>query len=106
MRRRDKILHEISLLVKQMFGNGGGNVYLYGSQARGDARSQSDWDLLVITDDDYSADDEFTQFSFPFMEIGWRLGAQITPLHYTRSQWDAQRNTIFYHNVTADAILL
>lgn len=108
MKKKEKILREISRLAKQMFGNGGGSVYLYGSQARDEATMQSDWDLLVITDDHLSPHDgdEFMQFSFPFMEMGWKLGAQITPIHYSRSQWDAQRDTLFYHNVITEGIRL
>lgn len=34
------------------------------------------------------------------------MNEQITPLLYTRSEWDAERNTAFYLNVQKDAILL
>ncbi len=109
MKRKDKIIREISRVAKKLFGDGGGQVYLYGSQARNDASPQSDWDLLVLTDDSKEMDsdeDRFVKFAFPFAEIGWRLGAQITPIHYTRSEWEAQRNTLFFINVTSEAILL
>lgn len=108
MKKKEEILRELSRIARQMFGNGGGSVYLYGSQARGEATRKSDWDLLVITDDPLSAvkGDDFLQFSFPFIELGWQYGAQITPIHYSRSQWNAQRDTLFYHNVVADAIRL
>jgi len=103
---RDTIINEISALAGKMFSNGNGEVYLYGSRARQDAAPTSDWDILVITDDSMASDDDFMQFAFPFAEIGWRHGQQITPLHYTRSQWEAEKNTVFYHNVTHDAIRL
>lgn len=103
---REKILHAISQLAGQMFGKGGGNVFLYGSQARNDAGPDSDWDLLVIIDDSVADADAFNRYAFPFAEIGWHFNAQITPIHYTRSQWEAQRNTLFYHNVSAQAIRL
>jgi len=106
MKKKDIIIQEISRLARQMFGDGTGHVYLYGSQARGDANARSDWDLLIITDDATHADDEFLQFAFPFAEIGWHFGAQITPIHFTRSQWEAQKDTPFYINVTSDAIRL
>lgn len=109
MKKKDRIIREISRLAKQMFGNGGGRVYLYGSQARNDAGPQSDWDLLVVTDDpDATANDEdnFMRFAFPFAEIGWHLGAQITPIHFTRSEWEAQQGTSFFINVTSEAIRL
>lgn len=103
---RNTILNEITILARQMFGKGNGAVYLYGSRARQDAKSTSDWDILIITDDSIATDDDFMQFAFPFAEIGWRHGQQITPLHYTSSQWEAEKNTAFYHNVNRDAIRL
>ena len=106
MTKRDKIFNAISALARQMFGNGGGRVFLYGSQARNDAGPKSDWDLLIITDDSVVTADNYLSFAFPFAEIGWYLDAQITPLHFSQSQWDAQRDTNFYQNVTAEAIRL
>lgn len=109
MKKKDRILREISRVARQVFGDGSGYVYLYGSQARNEGQPNSDWDLLIITDDNAaSADDNdaFRRYAFPFAELGWHLGAQITPIHYSRSQWEAQRNTVFFHNVTAEAIRL
>lgn len=107
MRLKDKIIHEISRVARQLFDNQEGHVYLYGSQARNEATSDSDWDLLVITDDDSAGQcDYFTRYAFPFAEIGWRFGTQITPIHFTRSEWEAQRNTAFFLNVTSEAIKL
>ncbi len=104
--KKDIILREMSDLARLMFSNGDGSVYLYGSQARGDSSPHSDWDILVITDDSIATDDDFMHFAFPYAEIGWRHGEQITPLHYTRSQWDAQKGTAFYSNVISEAIRL
>ncbi len=104
--RRNVIIKEISRLAGQMFSTGTGTVYLYGSQARGDSSPHSDWDILIVTDDSIATDDDFRYFAFPFAEIGWRYGEQITPLHYTKSQWDAEKDTAFYSSVLADAIKL
>lgn len=106
MTKKEIILQELSRITHIMFGNGGGSVYLYGSQARGDENIHSDWDILVITDDSHSSSDDFARYAFPYAELGWKFGEQITPLHYTRSQWEAQRGTPFYINVNTEAILL
>lgn len=67
-----------------MFSDGIGEVYLYGSRATGTAREDSDWNLLIVTDDTRSTSDNFLSFAMPFAEIGWQYGEQITPIHYTR----------------------
>lgn len=106
MKKKDVILKELSRVASLMFGHGEGSAYLFGSRARGDESRYSDWDILVITEDRYSSADDFGKYAFPYAEIGWKYGEQITPLHYTRSQWEAMRNTQFYHNVNAEAIRL
>ncbi len=106
MTRHNRILNEIRELAHKIFANLPVSVFLYGSRARGDSGPNSDWDLLIVTDDTMSAIDAFEKFAYPFTEIGWRLGEQITPLLYTKSEWDAERNTAFYINVNNEAILL
>lgn len=108
MKKKDKILREISRVANEVLGDANGRVYLYGSQARNEAGPRSDWDILIITDDNASAttDDTFRRYVFPFAEIGWHLDAQITPIHFTRSQWEAQRGTPFFLNVTSEAVRL
>ncbi len=100
------ILNEIRGLANKMFGDGRAFVYLYGSRARSNATNDSDWDLLIVTDDAISSKDDFERFAFPFAEIGWKYGEQITPLLYTRSQWEAERGTAFHQNVESEAILI
>lgn len=106
MTRHNRILGEIKRLAHKLFANLPASVYLYGSRARGDAGCNSDWDILIVTDDSISGHDAFEKFAYPFTEIGWRLGEQITPILYTRSEWNAERDTAFYLNVQSDAILL
>lgn len=106
MTRNNKILDEIRKLSQRLFANLPASVYLYGSRARGDSDAYSDWDILIVADDSIFTKDAFEKFAYPFTEIGWRLGEQITPLLYAKSEWDAERNTAFYLNVNNDAIRL
>ncbi len=106
MTHHNRILREIRKLAKQLFANLPASVYLYGSRARGDYDTDSDWDILIVTDDSLSTKDAFEKFAYPFTEIGWRLGEQITPLLYSRSEWNAERDTAFYLNVQNDGIIL
>lgn len=106
MTHHNKIIEELKGLVHQLFANLPASVYLYGSRARGDSHKNSDWDILIVTDDSMGKKGAYERFAYPFTEIGWQLGEQITPLLYTRSEWEAERNTAFYLNVQNDAILL
>lgn len=104
---QDRVLGEIKRLADHLFANLPASVYLYGSRARGDATAYSDWDLLIVTDDSLSSThDAFEKYAYPFIETGWRLGANIIPLIYTGSEWKAESGTAFYLNVTNEAIRL
>lgn len=106
MEKHEDILRQLSSLAHRMFADGRGEVFLYGSRAQGTAKPHSDWDVLIVTDDILSTSDDFEAYALPFAEIGWRYGEQITPLHYTHSQWDAESSTAFYHNVISTRIRL
>jgi predicted nucleotidyltransferase len=43
--------------IKQVLGSDLKSVFLYGSQARGDSTPQSDWDVLVILQDNAESED-------------------------------------------------
>lgn len=79
---------------------------LYGSQARGDARRDSDWDILIVLDKDQLLPDDYDTVTYPLTKLGWDIGAEINPIMYTKKEWEASRITPFYHNVIKDAIAL
>ena len=84
----------------------GGQALLYGSQARGDARRDSDWDILIILDKEKLLPSDYDTVTYPLTKLGWDIGAEINPVMYTRKEWEASSFTPFYDNVQRDSILL
>ena len=84
----------------------GSHLWLYGSRARGDYRADSDWDLMVLVDKEKQQMQDFDQYAYPFIEMGWKIGEMINPILYTRKEWQDRQFTPFYHNVEDDKIVL
>jgi predicted nucleotidyltransferase len=97
-----QILEQIKLLKRQLIPND--RLILFGSQARGDARPDSDWDLLVLLDKPSlaSSDDDF--YGYPFAEIGWAYGVYLSAKVFARPEWEKQRASLFYKNVEQEGI--
>ncbi len=83
-----------------------GQLWLFGSRARGDNRENSDWDLLLLVNKDKLTQQDYDTLSYPFTELGWTLNEQINPILYTYRNWQNNSFTPFYHNVIKDGIKL
>lgn len=84
----------------------GAKVILFGSRARNDARSDSDWDILILVDKNKLDPDDFDRISYPLYELGWKINEMINPKLYTINDWLKRSFTPFYKNVEKEGIVL
>ena len=103
--RRQKIIQAIGQKAKEIMPKGS-EVILFGSQARGDARPDSDWDVLVLLDKDKVTSDDMDEYSYPLREVGWDLNECINALLFTKKEWHQNIASPFYENVIHDGIRL
>ena len=104
MDKRDIIVRIADLGRKILPANG--QLWLYGSQARGDSHAASDWDLLVLIDKQKQDFEDFDNYSYPFIELGASLGVPISAHLYTNAEWRRMSFTPFFHNVEHDRKVL
>ncbi|HAQ20884.1 MAG TPA: nucleotidyltransferase domain-containing protein [Prolixibacteraceae bacterium] len=101
---REEILKAIKKTLKSISPEA--RVILFGSQARGNANPDSDWDILVILDKPKIESSDFDNISFPLYELGWNIGEHFSAKLYTRSDWQKRSFTPFYKNVEKEGILI
>ena len=83
-----------------------GRAILFGSRARGDARNDSDWDVLILLDKDRITAADMDEISYPIRELGWQIDEIINPIMYTAKEWNAKSFTPFYKNVMREGVAL
>jgi predicted nucleotidyltransferase len=101
---KQELLQSIKGLLLSVSPNG--KVILFGSRARGDARADSDWDLLILLDKQNIEPSDFDNISYPLFELGWHEGEQFSPKLYTVNEWMKRSFTPFYKNIEQEGIVL
>lgn len=101
--KRPEIVSQISKVMHQQHPDV--QVILYGSEARGDARPDSDIDLLVLVDKDNINLDEQLAIGRPLYDIELDTGVIISSFFDTVKNWNS-RVTEFTENVNREGIRL
>ena len=104
-RDRQMIADGIDLILRNAAPRQG-RVILFGSRARGDARSDSDWDVLILLDKERITDADMDEISYPIRALGWQMDKMINPIMFTTKEWDAKSFTPFYKNVMEEGVAL
>ena len=82
-------------------------IILFGSEARGDARPDSDIDLLVLLSGDKKSVDRELEISGQAMLLEIETGVNISPKIYLKKDWENRPFvTPFYLNVMREGIAL
>lgn len=104
MRRTDvveqikKVVHEVAPTAKAI---------LFGSKARGDARPDSDIDLLILMDGDKLSLESEEAVTLPLYELELKTGIAINPIVMLKKLWDNRPfKTPFYVNVVNEGVVL
>jgi predicted nucleotidyltransferase len=79
-------------------------VILFGSRARGEARPDSDWDILILVDDEATFERE-RYFRHQLFNLELTLGEAFSVFIFNKSDWNLKyRNTDFYRNVINEGL--
>ena len=104
MRRAD-VVDQIRIIMKRVAPTA--KTILFGSEARGDARSDSDIDLLILVDGDKMTMAQEEAITLPLYELELKSGISISPIVLLRKVWENRPvKTPFYANVMNEGIVL
>lgn len=82
-------------------------IYLYGSRSRGDFRTDSDWDVLVISPKEDITFEYEMKLREPIVDLELEFGEVISLLVYSKNDWVHNKHTSpLFHNVLNDGFLL
>lgn len=103
MSKKEFIPGKIKDAVSQIYPHS--EIYLYGSRARGHARKQSDWDVLILLDlPDVNFELE-KSFIDTLYEIEIETGEVISPMVYSKNEWYMKHSyTSLYENISREGI--
>lgn len=85
----------------------GAEVYLFGSRARGDYRQDSDWDVLILVDNQEVTNEIEDKFRDGLYDLELESGQIISSFIYSKHYWKSK--LIFsplYKNVKKEGIRL
>lgn len=103
MSKKDDILKKIIGVVNKNAPDS--EIYLYGSRARDHAQKPSDWDLLILLNRQNISFDFETTFMDGFYEIELETGEVISPLIYSKSDWNEHHSiTPLFENIRKEGI--
>jgi predicted nucleotidyltransferase len=93
-----EILNNIKSTIKSKYPDA--RVFLYGSRARGSAREDSDWDLLILLNSKNITPEVEESITYPLYDLEIEMGEVISPMVYSMDEWNTKyKITSFYNSV-------
>ena len=101
----DEILDALNQKLAGLFGENIQALYLYGSQARGDARDDSDIDVLIVFRDDFDYFEMVNKTSFVSSELSLKYNTVISCTLMTQKDFN-ERETPLLLNIRREGLLV
>ena len=82
-------------------------AFLFGSRARGDNRLNSDWDILILVDNNKVTNEIEDNFREDLYNLELETGQIISTFIYTKDYWNNNLiNSSLFKNITREGVRL
>jgi len=103
--RYNKIVWDIKKKILEV--NPSAEIYLYGSRARGEAQKESDWDILILLNEDNFHRKDEKLFRDNLFELELNYEEIVSIIAFSKNEWYNKHSiTPFYENVMKEGIKL
>lgn len=103
--KRTAVVEQIKEILRRIAPTA--QTIMYGSEARGEARADSDIDLLILVDGEKMTLAQEEEITLPLYELELKTGVTISPMVMLKKLWENRPfKTPFYINVMNEGIIL
>lgn len=82
-------------------------VMLFGSRAKGNATTNSDWDILILLNSPKVTREKEKEYREELFEVELEIGEPISTFVFSKNEWESKHSvTPLYQNIKTDGILL
>ena len=100
---RPEIVSQLREIIRREAPNA--KVILYGSEARGNARPDSDIDLLILVDKEKVTLEDEQKITYPIYLLELNTGVLISPMVIAKNKWENRPfKTPFYLNIVNEGV--
>ncbi|MCK4815543.1 nucleotidyltransferase domain-containing protein [bacterium] len=103
MTRQESILIKIKNIILEKEPDA--RIILYGSRARGDSQTESDWDILILLNKDEvdkKMEQSFRHFLF---DLELEIGEPISVFVYSKMEWENKYSvTPYYKQIKSEGV--
>jgi predicted nucleotidyltransferase len=103
--QHEEVVKQIRRVVKEIDNTA--SVILFGSRARGDARSDSDWDVLILVNKPHASIKDEQLFRHKLYELELCIGEPISTFVYSLQEWNTRLSqTPLYKSIQREGMIL
>ena len=101
--------HDITSRIKHAINSidPSADIYLFGSRARGNAKDDSDWDILILVDKEVDSIRTQAPYRKKILEVMTETGQVISTIIRNKRKWfDIHKQAPLFYEINKEGVIL